>query len=646
MKHFKSFFLVALSCVVMNGCKEKIELSEVDTSVYVNTNIAAPIVTIHAPLSQIIGFENNNEQSEMMEWLYVKDDNLFPYDAQLRDVPNGTLYFRDTFPITRNFHPIILSDFIQPIVIDLNVYEQINTALGLPPMTTPVTIPAGTPLNLSFPLTVKLSGLNNSTTYDRVDSMKISKASFNSFINTNFGLQNADITSITLKLPKEFTKNQMPMSDMDITPFIDEQDTTRLEMENFEISMQTTGANATNRRQHMTDSLTFTVQFAVITTHPITFDPSSSINYTFDVALLTYDALWGYFTPSDDMADNDTILLAEHWPTWNDIKRLKMQFAYPSIRLIAEHQIATEEGHPLHVNLSHIGVAQADESGKQIGELTCAKFGIDGTEESTVWQLYDIQKSQITRIDPLKDPFDKVSRNELIVGYSGYEEGTHVGDVEKLFQVKPDVIGYKYDITIGPKNNPSVGSQCRVTNNTDINLRAVTVVPFVCDKGSELEFNDTVEVDFSKVDFDSITQSAQWLDSVIDGAIYLYLEASNSIPFDVTAQYAFYDKNNSEVVLPLVTDNEGKGATYKMTIPAPTKYADNKATEPGKNTIILRVSKKEFEKLNSIRKIIFTVSLDNNPQRVIIWTDSGLEVKVGVSASVEAILNINTNKNK
>ena len=649
MRHVNTLLVAALAAVALSGCKERIEMDKVDSSAYVNVGLSAPIVTIKTPLIEILGVQDTTGQGEMFQWLYVKDDTQYAKDAQLKDVADGTLYFRDTFDITRDFHPIVLSSFINPVQKQLNVYEQVYNALpasvrlgmqmaGI----TEVTLPAGSSFKLSFPMTVKLDSLNGPDYVNRVDSMIISQAHFNSLIATNFGLSDADIVSLNLKCPSEFTRNGKPMSDVAIETHLDSGDTTKIQIDDFEISMLSAGANVTNRRQHMKDSLVFTLEFDVRTSKPMTITKQSDIDYTFYVELLTYKALFGYFDPSKAMEANDTMRLADEWPAWNDIKRLKMRFVYPTIRLLADHQIGTEEGYPLYVNLNHIGVAQTDENGNQIGELTTAKFGVNGDEESTEWLLYDVKKKDISRVDPLTDPLDKWSHNEFIVGYTGYEEGTHVGDVEKMFNVKPDVIGFKYEITIGPKNNPAIHSQCRVTNETRIFLRAVTVVPFVCEEGSEVEYNDTLAVDFSTLSLDSITETAQWLDSVVDGTIYLYLYADNYIPFDISAVYSFYDEAWNEVKLPLVTDNEGKAASYTMTVPAPKKFDNrNMATEAGKNTIILRISNEDFDKFRSIRHILYNVSLDNNPQRVTLWTGSSLDIKIGVAASVEAILNMN-----
>lgn len=644
MKQNRLLLLTVASALLVTGCKEKIELDKVDSSMSVNTGIAAPIVTIKAPLNEILGISDKTGQSSQLEWIFAKVPGTPDYrDKQLQDIPDGTLFFRDTFDITRDFHPIDIGSFLLPIEEKLNIFEQAQS-MGYTVSSGRISIPKASPLKFSFPLTVKLDSMNAPEFDNRVDLMRISTARFSSLISTNFGLKDADIQGVKLKLPKEFTSLKgKQLSDMRI-PYHVEGDRTYIELKKFLINLQSEGATPSNRREHMINEVTFTIEFSMFTTHDITIDAASSINYTFDVELLTYDALYGYFDPSKWMEDKDTLVLAEEWAGWNDIKRLKMHFRYPSIRLIAEHQIGTEQGCPLNVNLKYIGVAQTDANGNITGDFVKAQFGEgETTDEKYIWELYDTEHPTTSRIDPIEDKLDKWAKNEYIVGYTGFvDEKTHTGDVDKLFDIRPDVIGYEYDITVGPKSRLSygLGSQLRVVNNTKIDLHAITVVPFVLNEGSEIEYTDTVDVDFSGINFDSITNSVQWLDTINSGTIYVYLYAKNYIPFEISADYKFFDTFGREVDLPLV-DGENGTKSYHLDIPAPVKYDSNgNVTETGNSTIVLRVTHEEFAKLQSIRKIAFTASVDNNPQRAIIHTKSGLDVTVGVAATVEAILKL------
>ncbi len=633
MKQTKLFFLLTAT-VLMAGCKEKIELNKVDSSMQVNTGIAAPVVTIKAPLSEILGMNDKTGRSSQVKQVFAKMPN--DRDEQLKDLEDSTLFFRDTFDISRDFHPINLSSFIQPIVENLNIYEQAQK-LNYPITAGKMTIPAGTPAKFSFPLTITLDNLNNAQTDDRVDLMRITTAKFRSFFSTNFGLKDADIQSVKLKMPAEFTTwKGRPMSDVRI-PYHVEGDTTFIEMKKFLINLQSEGADKTNRRQHMINKVTFTIEFSLFTTQDIVVDASSTIRYTFDVQLLNHEALYGYFNPSTWMEDKDTLVLAEEWPAWKDIKNLKMRFLYPSIRLIAKHQIGTEDSNsPLNVNLKYIGVAD-----EKMNNQIFAKFGENGDKNTETWPLYEsgVESSWIES-NPDNTDFGKWATNEYIVGYTNFNSKKHVGDVDKLFDIRPDVIFYDYTITVGDEKNPAIGSQLRLVNNTKIDLHAVTVVPFVLGEGSEVSYTDTVAVDFSNVNFDSITNSVEWLDKINSGVIYLYLYVKNSIPFNMAGDYKFLNGEGTEVELPLVDSKDGK-QIYHVDIPSPEAYdVHGKVTKTGNSTIILRVSHEDFDKLKSIKKIVFTASLKGNPKNATIYMRSGLDVTVGISATIDAVLKL------
>ncbi len=644
MKQTRPLLLLVAVTLLAAGCKEKIELDKVDTSMSVNTGIAAPIVTVKAPLTEILGISDKTGQSSKLNWMYAKLPGMPGYyDEQLKHVPDGALFFRDTFDIMRDFHPIDIGGFLLPVEENLNIFEQAKK-MNYSVSGGVITIPAGSPLKFSFPLEVKLDSINTTDKNEnpdgnRIDRMRISTARFRTLLSTNFGLKDEDIQSVKIKMPKEFTTfSGKKMSDVYIPSHV-EGEYTYVEINKFLIKLLPDNIKE-NRLSHVTNTVTFNVEFSLfITTHQVTVTAESAINYSFDVELLTYEALYGYFNPSTWMEDQDTVVLAEQWPAWNDIKRMKMHFRYPSIRLIARHQIGTEDGFPLHVNLTHIGVAQTDANGNP-GELVMAQFGNGSTTHPNyVWKLDDPDN----RIDPNPDNKDmnQWSENQFIVGYEGFMgENTHVGDVDKLFDLRPDIIGYKYDITVGPKSNPAIGSQLRVVNNTIINLQAVTVVPFVLNEGSEVEYADTLDVDFSNVNFDSITNSVEWLESINNGTIYLYLYAKNSIPFKISADYRFLDGNGQTVDLPLIEETEGR-KSFHMDIPAPAKYDNSgNVTETGNNTIVLRITHDEISKLQSVRKLASIVSIDANPQHAIIHTQSGLDVTIGVSATIDAVMKI------
>ncbi len=645
-KHYLLIFIAYISVgLLVSSCKEKIDIQAVDKTVQVRTGLAAPVATVKATMAEVLGIntESGNGQSSKVNWIFAKMPG--ETDDQLPgQIPTGTLYFRDTFDIMRDFHHIELSSYIMPAHEELTVKEQVEQILGYTiGASTEITVPTGTVLPLEFDIVLTLGDINNSETDERIDSMIIRNADFRAQLTTSFGLEEDEITSIELTLPEGFTHSGRQIEPLNLTPLNVHGEDVKVNLQNFEISLQDGSATPTTRREHMIDRLVFTLKLNINTTREHTFDENTTLTYDFFADLLDFEALFGYFNPSTYMEDRDTLVLAEEWSGWNSIKELKMRFLYPTIKLIAEHQVATEIDFPLNVNVEKIWVGSLDGSGNVINPVY-AKFGEDGSSITTVWELYDNLRPTTSRIDPLKDPMNKWSRNEYVVGFTGYNANTHVGDVDKMFDVRPDIIAYDYYITVGATGSTAAKqAQCRLTHNTDINLRAITVVPFVCDEGSMIEYTDTADINlFSTDELENATTGQEWLDTLIDGNIYVYIYAQNGIPFELNAKYEFIDSIGNVVPLDLINDEKAAGTGYQMHIPAPTKYnAEYKATDYGENTLILKAEKDDINKLKGIRQLRYTVALENNPQKATIWTESFLNLQIGLSASIDAILDLN-----
>ena len=639
--------LFVLSCV-LSGCKEKINVSDINGSAQVKTTLSSPIVTVETTMANFLGIDiyDGEGKSKEISKIYA---NIGPKDEQLpQEVPYGTLYFRDTFPITRDFHPIEISQYIRPADVRLNVFEQVAAILGVPmppePLLSTVTIPIpeGIDLPLSFNMTLHMSGVNTEDVTDRIDSMIISEAKFRSRLETTFGLSADEFEKVEIVLPKQFTRQGEPMGTLQITPLNVKNEDIYIDVENFEMTLQDGLATPNNRRQHMIDSLDFVVNFTIHTNQAHTIDYLSNIHYNFFVELLDFEALFGYFEPSTYMEDSDIQDLAEEWEGWNDIKQLKMRFIYPSIRLMAEHQIGTEPSFPLNVNVKGIWVASKNEDGS-LGEKKYAMFGENGDSRSTIWELDELGQSARSRIDPIKDPLSKVAHNEYIVGYTGFDPKTHRGDVDKLFDLRPDVIGYDYYITVGRDGDrAALETQARLVKNTFIDLKAVTVVPFVCAEGSVFEYADTIDIDFASISIDSLIQQNNWLDTIVDGNAYIFIYAQNQIPFDINLTYELLDKDNNPVYLPLMAETPTDNKSYQTQVPAPTEYdREHKATNYGESTVVLYTTREEYDKLRNVVKLRFTASFANNPQTATIWYDSHLDVKVGVTTNLHALINLN-----
>ena len=144
--------------MLWNGCTADVDLDNIDTSVDVEANIATPIGSMTATIDDFVGDGT---------WgIFIDTVNH-----------EGVITFRDTFSIARDFHKLDLSKYINRAHLKLNIYKSLDKA-GL--MNNNQITGNGVQIPLTFPLTLKLKGINQNTDAQRIDSALIKNASFTS----------------------------------------------------------------------------------------------------------------------------------------------------------------------------------------------------------------------------------------------------------------------------------------------------------------------------------------------------------------------------------------------------------------------------------------------------------------------------------
>ena len=165
---FTMFCMVSTIGLTMlwNGCTADVDLDNIDTSVDVEANVATPIGSMTATIDDFVGDGT---------WgIFIDTVNH-----------EGVITFRDTFSIARDFHKLDLSKYISNTKISMNVYDKME-AKGV--LANGQITGNGQTIELEFPLTLKLKGINNNKDYQRIDSAMIKNAKFESSIGKAGGL--------------------------------------------------------------------------------------------------------------------------------------------------------------------------------------------------------------------------------------------------------------------------------------------------------------------------------------------------------------------------------------------------------------------------------------------------------------------------
>ena len=610
---FTNSVMVIAMCVTMfwQGCEADVDLNNIDTSVEVKANVATPIGSMKATIADFVGDGT---------WgIFIDSVNN-----------HGVLTFKDTFSIERHFHQVDLSQYISNTSLQMNIYNQLKNSnllfMGKYIVGTDVQIP------LSFPLTLKLSGINHDESYQRLDSALIKNASFVSKIVPvgNLPLQWEWIDKVTIDLGSNFhrksgntltiyTKGDKYTYNQNIPINVDE----------FSLNLMKNTHPQTwqDYYQNVTDSCTFMItMYITIPTSAGTIEvpPTAAFQYDLGVQFIDYHAIWGMFQPSNDMSTEAEDAIATVWSVWNDIPKLRLPLSEPSVDM----QISTQIAGALIMKGEYLYTQNAE------GERKYATFG--GNK-----QLYKYFNPN--EYLPLTSQIgDEVTMHIL------FDKDTERGDIDQLFSIRPDKVGYKFSVDFNKQETP----QIRVTDNTFIRVDAICNLPMIFNEGVVLAYSDTiVDIDLSMLDLDSLLSDVDMIDTLTEASAKLVLKLENTIPLQFKGALTCLDENDNVIIDPKTNKPLQITEHDTITIAAP-KYEfinHNWIATPTESVEVIDVNKQDLETLRKIKKVIFYTELNDESLayaykqgffNVKLTEDNYIRAKIAIGANVEGVLNL------
>lgn len=601
--------ILSLSLLIQ-GCEADVDLNNIDTSVKVNANVATPIGSIRATLGDFFG------------------DGTF--GISIDSVKNhGVLTFRDTFSIERNFHQIDLSKYIGTAELDLDVYNQVKQWLFDGKLQG-----NDTQIKFQFPLTLKLKGINHSVSSQRIDSALIKNASFVSTINPvgNLPIKWEWIDKVTINLGENFHRpagNSITIYQKGDNYAYGQEIPINIDEFSLNLMKNKTPQAWQDYRNNVTDSCS--VDIAIYMTVPksagaIEIPSTSAFQYKLAVEFIDYHAVWGMFEPSDDMSAMAEDRIGDFWEPWNSISKLCLPLAQPSVDVAITTQLAGAlilEGDHLYTK-------------NEQGDIRYATFG----GKQTLYKYF-------TKNEYL--PLDSEIGAETDI-HVLFDNDPERGCLDKLFAIRPDYIGYKFAVKFNEQETP----QIRMTNNTSIRLDAACELPMIFNEGLEIAYSDTInDIDLSALDIDSILNSITVLDTLEEAKAKLVITLENSIPLEFIGKLTCLDANGNIIIDPKT--NEPFLLTEKDTIAiaAPEFAFENHAwsSTASESIEVINVDREDLETIKKINKVVFYIELNDKAMQqaydkglfnVKLTNDNYLRVKLGVGASVEAVLNFDS----
>lgn len=577
-------FLLAIACGAMlfTACDPKLDFDHIDPSLKVSMGLALPIGEISATMGD-----------------FINDTTIKGIEID----ENGVYQYVDTFTTSKEFHAMDMANYISSTSAKLHIGDHVSVP----------TIPAGTKITLRFPLGVRLQNVNTDMATERLDKLVIEAASFTSiFYADNFPLAVDDIKKLTLELPSEHFERtagnriEIPLAGhaygeaMPIT------------VEDFTLNLmkdKTAAPSSTN----VVDSVTFYLEFEIEASDNIAVSSESNFTYNFQISFLDYKVAYGYFKESNKMHEQDTISIIDYFSTWSDIKKLRVPLSDPSITVLVTHSI----GAPLYARIDTFAVY--DEETK---EWRVSKFASSNNNhyEKAMTQMIAMDAPLDATITEKIGPFDK-----------------NDGELDKLFEIRPDKVFYTFSLTTWDK--PGV-NQHRLVKDTKVDVAAALKVPFKVNEGMELAYHDTIDLTIDQYSIDSLLAEIEMVDSVNVEDVHVVLTTKSTLPFDVEGTFTFMDDYYTDLGINVTTD----GKTVR--IPGIKEKTPTGVTTPGEITFTVKADNAMLEKLAKTKHIVLDAYLkdmaDNEKVTypVAITTDTKLQVKLAVAASVEAYVSV------
>lgn len=610
----KLSILGAIACLVclLNGCKEKVDFDNIDTTMQADLGLAIPVGDMTVTAADFLG-------GNQVKVIYMDTDGIFHYMDTL-DIP------------TRVFHPIDIKQYIGETHKDFKVYQQLLDNDIINPIGEIKSNWKGKTISLFFPLTLHLDNLNKDPNFERLDSIRVDSARFTSVINVE-GLDFLkwdSIKYVNVILGKQFKRAQgnkvrVYTKDEGKQSRYDYGDSIPIRIDDFTACFMADPQGAPGF-ENIIDSCEFTFEFNFTipnTPGTIKILQESAFSYDYKMKMLDFSAIWGYFAASNQVRDRDVRCIQDDWEDWKNVQKMNLRFAEPSIKIGLWHSVAA----PLVLDLD-----------------TLIASNTNGDRVSATWYGIDSVKIPLPNVlDPIHDPINDSVFNEQLFNH---EESQ--GHIDRLFDIRPDT--FMYSFTMHVDTSRADYPQHRITRNTSISGYVAIDVPMKFNDNMEASYFGKIEdLDFSNLDMDSLIKEIDEIEYGSAKVMKVFLTMTNNLPFEIDAKVKFLDKDGNNLNVILFKDSSLNHlhlpAPKLKQEPRPSKDSSTKEyydiDQPSVSTFILNVDSAQWKTLTTCKHLDVEGIMGHNAKGCVLEGTNSLTVQVGVAANVEAIVNFN-----
>lgn len=564
--------VVFLACALL-ACDPKIDFDNIDPSVKAEMGIALPVGEFGITLGDLIP---TNEGV-----LSVNEQGVYQLSAG--------------FDFSQTIDDIDVSQYAATTEKTLFISESVN---NLPAIAGPLTLP------LEFELKMGMDGVNQTLQDERIDSMRLTSATLIANINQNFGLSANHIQKAELILSDDFHRAAGNTIDLPFTSF---NTPTNITLDNFSIHFvkdPTLPASDDNVKDTITLTLRLTLNLAA--GEMITLNTNSKFTVNVTVRINDYEAVYGRLVSNTEVGIQDCLELSEMWEGFSNLQNFHLNLYDPTISF----DLTTSIGTPIRFHLTEFKSENQDGT-----EVRYAQF--NGSNE------YEVSLPNYVKVT---DSYDQTATNTIVFNREN-------GNIGRLFEISP----YRFCYNLGfiPEARNGSDQQRIVKGRNFFQATVKMTLPFAFDEGVSLEYKDTIPVDFSAVNLDSLLEEVEFIDNVEIRQLHLVLGLQNTLPFDVDASFAFLNANQQDLDIRPTED----GAIH---IAGPKEYGSN-GPIPGVGNTELVVNDEMVDKLKDVRYLVFNISAkdpQSNLYPLTLEPENGLKIKIALTADVAAYMNL------
>lgn len=569
--HYLFFAIVA--GIGLAGCKADVDLKDVNIDSKLKAKLSLPLGELTTSFANMMG--------------------AFGEEADIHINEDGLLEMTIDEHHEREFHKIELANYAGVYDDDIMIpggVSKINKGVSTP---------------LEFPLTISFNkGMNSDLDNERIDSVVIEKALFTTRISAvGLGITDDDIDKVVIRLGSQFRRAEM---EKELTGFHLNTDVD-VEIDNFTLVMMkdpTLPPGKENILIPATAGITFIITLK--TGEDVVVTSASGFHFNFKVEMMSYDAVYGYFEPSNQTRDESSVEVPIKLP--GDYPFV-MPAKDPEITMTFTYGIAM----PLQTYFYYIRAIHPKD------EYTSALW--NGSETTT---------APLNNMVPLDSPYDTSVKSAVELN-----KKTTNGAIDRFFEKEVTDMAYKYELQINHGEATAKGiKQFRMTKNTQFVLDFHFKMPFNFKPGLDATYADTIkDVSLEKASLDSIAKMTNGFIKEIGPAdAALYLVFTNEIPVELLLDMQFLDENNKVLELSQKPLKDIQVASANM-----KSLTDITAT---KSTAVVGIKTEDFETLSKTRAMRFLMHMGDEVKESAFPANKKLSIKVGVTADVQATLNL------